>query len=101
MTDARLLRITLETIDDLVDRLVRRAVPGTAVAGSGTQPRLVIDEGRAAAEWAIDVEVGGAVERIGLVVVCDLVDGQLTDARVYVAPPRRNPTPIERQHEGR
>lgn len=86
MTDTQLLRTTLEALDDFVDGLQRgsgRTVGITSASDVG--PRFVIDEGRAAAEWALEIDLDGDVERIGLLVVCDVDDDRLSDARLYVA----------------
>jgi hypothetical protein len=85
MTDAHLLRTTLDAIDDLVERL--RGSGGGPYRAAESPARLVIDEGRAAAEWAIDLELGDRIERVGLLIVCDVAGDRLTDARLYVAPP--------------
>lgn len=82
MADTSLLRSTLDAVDDLVECL--RSGTGMGVA---IDPRLVIDEGRAAAEWAIDLDSGDCERRIGLLVVCDVSNDRLTDARLYVAVP--------------
>lgn len=85
MIDAHLLRTTLEALDDLVEHL--RTSGGTAYRAAEAPARLVIDEGRAAAEWAIDLDLGDRVQQVGLLIVCDVVGDRLTDARLYVAPP--------------
>lgn len=86
MTDPHLLRTTLEALDDFVES-VRSGSPRAAgiSRASDVGPRFVIDEGRAAAEWTLDIDLGGGVERIGLLVVCDVDDDHLADARLYVA----------------
>ena len=85
MTDARLLRQTVETIDELVDR-IRGGMSPYASMPAAEPTRLVIDEGRAAAEWTLDVAVDGGVHRLGLLVVCDVAGDHLVDARLYVSP---------------
>lgn len=84
MTDTRVLRSTLEAIDDLVDRIRGRDLEGYRTADAPAH--LVIDEGRAAAEWAIDLDLPDRVQRVGLLVVCDVAGDRLLDARLYVAP---------------
>jgi hypothetical protein len=90
MADAHLLRSTLDTVDDFVERLRRGAArAGHVLVTPDGEPTLVIDEGRASAEWSISIEIGGDVERLGLLVTCDVAGSRLTDARLYVALPRR------------
>lgn len=84
MTDTRVLRSTLEAIDDLLDRIRGRDLEGYRTADAPA--RLVIDEGRAAAEWAIDLDLPDRVQRVGLLVVCDVAGDRLLGARLYVAP---------------
>jgi hypothetical protein len=89
MADSSLLRSTLDAVDDLVGRLCARTEMAWTV-----DPRLVIDEGRAAAEWTLDLDCGDSVRRIGLLVVCDVSEDRLTDARLYLAvPPIHAETP--------
>jgi len=88
MSDPQLIRRTFDTIDDLVDRIRRGTTPYATVA-SPAPTRLVIDEGRAAAEWTLDLDVDGHVHPVGLLVVCEVAADRLVDARLYVAPPQR------------
>ena len=87
MTDPQLLSSTLEAIDRLVaDR--RGATSASATMGIGREPvRLVVDEGRAAAEWTLTVPRAGVATELAIVVVCDVADGRLTAARLYSAIP--------------
>lgn len=79
MANTHILRSTLDAVDDFVEHLRS----GTGVAHA-VDPRLVVDEGRAAAEWTFDLDVDGVLRRIGLLVVCDVSDDHVTDARLYV-----------------
>jgi hypothetical protein len=90
MGNAHLLRSTLDELDDFVDQLRRHGPGGAEATTNARPPRLVIDEGRAAAEWTLDVDIGGCVRHIGLLVVCDVAADRMTDARLYIAPsPKR------------
>lgn len=88
MTDAHVLRTTLEALDGFVESLRSRSPRATAITQvSDGEPRFVIDEGRAAAEWTLDIDRGDGVERVGLLVVCEIDHDRLSDARLYVALP--------------
>ena len=72
MTDPQLLSSTLEAIDRLVADL-RGATSASATMGIGREPvRLVVDEGRAAAEWTLTIPRAGVATELAIVVVCDV-----------------------------
>ena len=85
MADPTVLRGTLDALDTLLADLDRAAGSPSWASGLAS-PRLVVDEGRAAAEWSVRLPEREAA--IGLVVVCDVSDGLVTAARLYVGPGR-------------
>lgn len=86
MTDRRIVTMTLDAIDQLVADL--RDDPAWACSRDfGRDPvRLVVDEGRAAAEWVVRFPQAGRIAELAIVVVCDVDDGRITAARLYSAP---------------
>lgn len=88
VTDRELLRSTLDAIDAFVADVQR---------GRGGSPAertaLVVDVGRAAAAWSLDLTVDGGTHRVDLVVLCDVTDGEVSDARLYLAAPRDGAAP--------
>jgi hypothetical protein len=82
------LRTTLEAIDDYVDR-VQRSRPLADVGPVS----MVVDAGRAAAEWTVHVPNAPGSGRVGILVVCDVAGDRVTDARLYVSAPIDGPGP--------
>lgn len=94
MTDAQLLSSTLKAIDQLVADL-RGGSAWPSSPDFGRDPvRLVVDEGRAAAEWTLRFPQAGRIAELAIVVVCEVDDGRLTAARLYSAIPDA-PRPVE------
>jgi hypothetical protein len=89
MTERQLVRATLVAVDDFIDQLSRDpAWQGFDVRPEARPPRLVVDEGRAAVEWTLDLRVGSSMSTVGLLLVCDVEGAQVTDARLYFSPHR-------------
>ena len=88
MTDPGLLRSTLEALDAFVDGLQRGAAHHSGPAEPPRDAtRLVIDEGRGAAEWSIAIRSERGLVHVRVLVVCDVEGDRLTDARLYVGLP--------------
>lgn len=94
MADRRIVTVTLEAIDQLVADL--RGDPAWPSSPDfGRDPvRLVVDEGRAAAEWTLRFPQAGGIAELAIVVVCEVDDGRLTAARLYSAIPGE-PGPVD------
>lgn len=79
MIDGR-LRQALEAIDEVVAEI---GAGGTASLAVAEPARLVVDVGRAAAEWRLrPVHPDAAGVRIA--VICDIEHDRVTDVRLYV-----------------
>jgi hypothetical protein len=87
MTDPGLLRSTLEALDTFVDGLQRGGAHPGLVEPPTDATRLVIDEGRGAAEWSIAIRSERGLVHVRVLVVCDIEGDRLTDARLYVGLP--------------
>lgn len=83
VTDRELLRSTLDAIDAFVADVQRRRG-----GSSAERTALVVDVGRAAAAWSLDLVLEGGTHRVDLVVLCDVTNGEVSDARLYIAAPR-------------
>ncbi|MEJ7804201.1 MAG: hypothetical protein WKH68_12665 [Candidatus Limnocylindria bacterium] len=84
MTNGKLIRTTLDAIDTFVADLQR------GLAAPSERTALVVDVGRAAATWTVDLDVDGRHHRLDLLVMCEVTDSQVTDARLYVGAPPTN-----------
>lgn len=78
MIDAR-LRQALEAVDELVFAISNHETVMTTVAPA----RLIVDVGRAAAEWQLST-AGPDSRPVRLAVVCDIENDTVTDVRLYL-----------------